>query len=183
MKKTQSSNQKPTLEMDEGARKWMYKYIHKNYWKVAGFMEFEDLLQEGYLCYYATKDRYYDHAEKYNNVPVENINHLMALFQRSLFSQIVDLAKKRTKFAAETPSDDLSSSDLLPAVEDSTIIAHAPEPIQKVLRALMNKPEELRKSYAIKQGRRETTNERLCALANLDAAQFNLPQMIRNYLV
>lgn len=169
--------------MDEGARKWMLKYCHRNYWRVEYYMELEDLISEGFRCYASTKARYQDRAEEFGNIPVTEPKHLMALFKRRMACRMTDLSKYRTKISAEIPFDD--DPFLNPTGYDSHIVSEAPEPLRMILRMITsdNNIERLREPYRIMlNGRKETLNDRLCAMANLDPSQVFIPQMLKNYL-
>ncbi len=43
--------------LDKAMRGWLHKVARRNYYKIAGY-EFDDLLQEGYLCYHKCHSRY-----------------------------------------------------------------------------------------------------------------------------
>lgn len=167
--------------MDESAKRWLAKTASKNLWRVQPFYDYEDLVQEGFWIFYKVKRRY----------PKVNKRHLMALFYRSYSNHITYLAESRTK-RAEILSCDMSDADNYLDVWDNVcypqqtevLIAHAPKPVAKLLRALEddNNLIKLRRPYRQRLAGRETFNERLCKIIGLDATSIDLAGMLRQYL-
>jgi len=168
--------------MDDGARLWMFKHAQKNFWRVSRFYEFDDLVQDGYMCYAICVNRYKD---------IKTPEHLMSLFKITYINHIHDLATKQS-ICAEQPVADLPPqlaerlADLVGA-EDVAVLSlmmkQAPEPIKQVLQLFQNeeKLKILRSAFREREGGRETFNERLCKLIGLDPKKNNLPAMIKNY--
>ena len=164
---------------------WIYSFSKKNYWKVAGLIDFDDMIQEGYVAFYYCKNRY-------GNIDPP---HLMAMLKLCFYQFVVDTAKKRTGLAEVHPLDNYSEDQTEESVWDKlfgvdelqsiqTLISEAPVLVRKVLALFTNdkKLEELRKPYERFENKtRETTNSRLCRLIGLDN-NVDLVAMVREYL-
>jgi hypothetical protein len=164
---------------------WIYSYSKKNYWKVAGLIDFDDMIQEGYVAFYYCKNRYGEIDPP----------HLMAMLKLRFFQFIVDTAKKRTGLAEVHPLDNINENSTEESVWDKllgtdelqsiqVLISEAPELIRKVLSLFVTEDtlKELRAPYKRNQDKtRETTNDRLCRLIGI-TGDVDLVSMIKNYL-
>lgn len=160
--------------MDDGAKGWMLRYAHKNFWKVATLgYDFDDLISDGYFCYYYVRRHYPEATEP---------SHIMSLFKRTFQSQIADLANKRTRNSEELLC--LEDVEHIQIDMPDTLIAEAPEPIREILKVLLHgeRLEDLRQPYKNTDSHRETTNERLCRLVGIDASKINLVGLLKDYL-
>lgn len=160
--------------MDEGAKRWMYKYAKKNYWRIASWYEFEDLVSDGYFCYYYVIRKYPTAVDR---------PHIMRLFQLTFRSQIEDLANGRTKQVDDAASDVIEriSIEDVEAATLASLIAKAPPQIKSVLE-LFTTPwglEQLRSPYEAVDGHKETFNERLCRLTGVKGV--NLANAVKDY--
>lgn len=173
--------------MDKGVQGWIYRQAKKHYWRVSSWYDFDDLVQDGFLCYYRI------HARYAANVPGERRigtakekRHIMSLFQSSYINHIHDLARsKQRQLDLPTFDGELRSSAPDAGSETERLISEAPPLVARVIRALMHDDTgALLKPFPHKSdGTRETVNERLCALVGLNPAL--APQLrtaIRNYL-
>jgi DNA-directed RNA polymerase specialized sigma24 family protein len=169
-----------TQLMDEGARNYLYKYVKKNHWRVAAWVDFDDLIQEGYFAYYDTLRRY---------PSAETPQHIMSLFKLVLRSNIEDMVRKHSKQIDDARSDIVETYDspLLIIPDFSTLHAlliKAPALIRDAL-ALLNDEktrEELQKPFAVyNSGRRETLNERMCLLLGKDPKRTDIVKELRTY--
>lgn len=156
-------------KMDKGALGWMIKFAHKNYWRMASWLDMDDLLQEGYAAYAEVAQRYPTAIEP---------QHRMRLFQLVLHSRIEDLAMARTKqpdscLSDVTLEEGEESQFEIADPEFSSIVAAAKEvpSIEAVLR-LFTDNDSLKQLNAVYRkrlnGHRETVNERLCRLTEFD---------------
>ncbi len=170
------------MDMDEGAKRWMFKYTWANYWRVSSWYDLDDLVQEGYECWWYV-------AYHYPNV--KDRPHLMRLFKLTLASRIHDLSKKKTKQpdlpfancirAEETETTFIERHDV--GVDDLCGLAHAPKAISDAILSLIRKAEKLRNpSRRYSNGKRQTTNEKLCALVGCDPSMIDLVAEIKHYL-
>ena len=169
------------LEMDKGARLWLYKTCHKQFWRVSGWYEFDDLVQDGFMTFYRVRGQY---------PKVDKPQHLMAIFKIAFLQHIHVIANRRTKHSVEACFTDLFGPELgmtdqeaqalerlLPAdapnAELFTAICQAPEPVRHLLEKLGSDPElpALRSAYRVRRdGTRETLNERLCRIVKVEPA-------------
>lgn len=168
------------MHMDKGAKAWLIKTARKNYWRVCSHYELEDLISDGYVCYYMVLQRY----PKAKDPP-----HIMRLFQLVYMCRITNLARKRSQQVDYlVPDFDLLSQSLLEP-EIATTYAHvqaAPTLIKRVLEILASEEgcKKLRSSYRIRKDRtRETVNERLCRLIGIDNCSIDLTAALRKYLI
>jgi hypothetical protein len=168
------------LEMDEGAKRWLYKICHKQFWRVSGWYEFDDLVQDGFVTFYRVRGQY---------PKIDKPQHLMTIFKMAFLQHIHVIANRRTKHGVESCFTDLFNSDLpdqetqalerlLPAdqplAEAFTAIAQAPEPVRQLLEKVAVDPALLQAPYRRRRdGTRQTLNERLCHLVDVKPA---LPQ-------
>lgn len=163
-----------TMEMDEVARRWMYKTAKTNFWRVSAWYEFEDLLQDGYFWYYSRVKKYPHVTER---------RHMMRLFQIRYTQHIHELSNRKTKQTAEVHIE-MVGGDLVEQmpgpVSFERLISEAPDNIKKALQGLLQRPEQLRGPYTKKNGVRETTNGRLCRVAGIP--ECNITKLLRDYL-
>lgn len=181
--------------MDQGARLWLYKTARRNYWRIAAWYEFDDLIQDGCVCYANVVKKYQTDRNR-----VRRRQHIMHLFKVSFVNHMHDLAKRRTKCAAEVKILDVKSSyqnefnawgDLQTDADDGDLfdferlIAEAPSAIQPLLDKLIHGDcaRTLRAAYRVRStGARETINERLCRLVGVDPGSHDLATALRSYL-
>jgi hypothetical protein len=167
---------------------WIYKQSSKHYWRVSGWYEFDDLIQDG--MYVAIKCQ-----TKYGkNLPEKQF---AALVRTAFTNHITDLANKRTTGKPHNPEKlgfeknaqtevrlDDEALELLSSTlkEDSTqflavVIHEAPAAVRRVF-FLFSDLEQLKKvRKPLKNG--ETINDRLCSLIN--AESFDICGLVREY--
>jgi hypothetical protein len=178
-------------DMDTGAVRWLHKIARQNYWRVEKFFELDDLVQEGYYCYYYVRKRYPD---------AKDAAHIMQLFKLTYMCHIHDLAKgacasgtgwrPQLETAAWLSSacgpedaaqrERLSGSDA--DAEMLAFVADAPPTLSRLLRILLagdGLRGELRQRTS---GRRESLNERFCSLIGVNPRDFDLHEALLNYL-
>ena len=180
------------LEMDEGARLWLYKKAHKEFWRVSKWYEFDDLVQDGFMKFYHVRATY---------PSVIEYPHLMALFKVAFTNHIHMLATKRTHapelffadmLTAPSPEADqetLAAERVLPPEQPFaplfTAILNAPAPVRELLAKIAGEPTLPALSSACRlrrDGTKETLNERLCRLVRLDHTTINLVGMLKETL-
>jgi hypothetical protein len=165
---------------DAGAKAWIYKYAKKQYWRVAAWIEFDDLVQDGLVEYYEVRKRYPQAVEP---------SHIMSLLQLCFRSKIEDLVRANTKQLDDARSDivEVYESPMMIVPDASnfnTLLAKAPKLISDVIALLTNDvyKEEISKPFERYQdGRRETLNDRVCKLLGLDAKKINAVQETKLY--
>jgi hypothetical protein len=166
--------------MDEGARKWLFKYVSKNYWRVAPWIEFDDLIQEGYVQYCVVLQRYPDAV---------TAPHKMSLFKLCLRSYVENMVRANTKQVDEAVSD-LESLREFPKMQADesfelrALLIKAPDLIKSVIELLKDSTilEELIKPLGhYDNGRRETLNDRMCKLLNKNPKKIDVVGQLRMF--
>lgn len=166
------------LDMDRGVRGWIINTTKLNYWRVAGFYEFDDLVQDGYLHYHRV-------IAKYSNV--KQPAQLMALFKTCFTNHIHDIAKQRTKREHDNidstarVSIDQASHYLWQHPDTNENLATMPLSLRSLIRALQSDP-RVRKPCRRWLDHRETTNEKLCRIVGADPRSINLLEKLRELL-
>lgn len=180
--------------LDAGLRGFIAATAKREYWRVAGVLDLEDLVQEGYLCYYKCYRRYSDPTNR--NYPKDEltVSWMQAIVGRAFMNRIYDLAaKKRYGFAVnvselmgvEESSEDFLDRALPVVPEVSTLrmlFALTPWELQELVRLLAGDGKEaLGFKRKARGGTRETTNEYYCRLLGVSPAERNLVQELREY--
>ena len=162
------------VRMDAGARRWLLSAAQQNLWRIASWYDFDDLVQDGMLLYYHVCERYPEATDP---------RHIMRLFQRTFLNHCHNLSRKQrvkmevvdTDFVQHHCTAHDHFADLL------LWLAEAPDEVRRLLQALIRDGWKMDGPYA-PSGRRETTNERLCALVGADHNSVNLHRVLRSYL-
>lgn len=175
--------------MDAIARGWLHKTAAKHYWRVCKWYDLADLVQDGYLTYYRIRERY-DTAT--------DAKHVMSLFRVSYLNHITSLARLRRRRIDEINITDMfedganfSEEFLFQAVCQSSDVPSqisvgdlSPE-VVKVIKTF-DDPTALKKMRAPFRkgfdGKRETTNQRLCRMIGIDPKRVNLRRMLNTDL-
>lgn len=175
------------MDMDRGARAWVYRTAQKHFWRVCRWYDLDDMVQDGYLHWARLTAKYPDVTDR---------PHMMRLFQITYINHIHDLAKNRTR-----QMDD-RIADMMPAEVDPTAalerlwidrgedpefavrLQQAPEPIKRLL-ALLSSEDGRRRLSAVyrrkRGGIRESLNERLCRLTGQDPGAVDVEELCRSY--
>jgi hypothetical protein len=167
------------MEMDRGARGWMVNTARRSYWRVSSWYEFDDLLQDGLMCWVHINRKY---------PAVKDRAHMMRLFQMTFLNQITFIAKRQQSSKLEVPVD---SFEFIPSValrpidvEVAQLIKDGPPCLQRLLET-MNTDNGRRRLRALRRfinGRMESKNECLCRILSLDPKQVNVVEVIKKYL-
>jgi DNA-directed RNA polymerase specialized sigma24 family protein len=165
--------------MDDGARLWLFNYVRKQHWRVAAWIDIDDLIQEGYFAYYDTLRRYPTAKEP---------QHIMSLFKLVLRSNIEDMVRKHTKQIDDARSDLVEIVSQQDAIDFSmlhALVIKAPKHIKDALALFLDDKarEELQKPFTqYASGARETFNERLCKLIGIDHNCIDVAGELKSYL-
>lgn len=193
-----------TTPIDPSAERWLLKQAYKNYWKVPSWYDLDDLIADGYSCWYMVVDRYSESAKErvlaQNKKPKLTMDEavlevLMSLFTRTFTNHIYDLAQRRTACLEDTLSN-LVSDDALEAtfldkalsqnavcdVYSRSMISEAPGGIREVLQAYADAAPAVLSAYRRRNGVRESMNERMCRIAGKDPEEVDMVSMVRAYL-
>lgn len=164
------------MDMDQGARLWLFKYARANLWRVPHWYDLDSLIQDGFMTYYRAVRRY--------SLYVKKRSHMMALFKVCFINHIHDLSKRKTRYNETELTEELISRMTEDSCEGvSNLIMSAPKPVQGLIRALTTAKgqKKLRKPYHVgKRGRRETTNVRWCRIAGIPSRDIDLPALVRS---
>lgn len=166
--------------MDAGARRWLYLTARKNYWRVSQWCEIKDLVQDGHWHWSRI-------IHKYEVIPgrIRSRRHLMGLFKITYTNHLHDLSKRKSRLS-EVSFEELPPSIVArmqySAAQD--LIGLAPPLVKLAFVAIMSDDgsRRLRSHYRVKEGARETLNERLCRLTGLDPRVIDLPGEMKKYL-
>ena len=161
------------MDMDNGARLWLFKHAHANLWRVPHWYDLDSLIQDGYMTYYRVVQRY---------THVKKRSHMMALFKTCFTNHIHDLSKQKTRFNETELTEELMTGMSEDSCEGiSNLIMSAPRPVQGLIRALMTDKgqKKLRKPYRVGKRGRETTNRRWCRIAGVSSRDIDLPVLVK----
>jgi hypothetical protein len=152
---------------DEGARNWLWKYSRKNFWRVAAWIDFDDLIQDGYAAYFETRMRYPTAVQP---------AHIQSLFQLVFRSKIEDLVRANTKQVDDARSDLVETFDFPSMIASDlsdlrALLIKAPKKVQDAIALLHNAEtleEILKPLVKYENGKRETLNDRFTKFLGLD---------------
>lgn len=163
------------MRIDEYLKRWIKIHASRNHWRVAHWMDLDDLIQDGLVLWLHVATRYKD--------TVSERAHMVSLFQTSYIRHVHALANKRTAAVTEVQWTNLmASSDGEDVVDEPAclsdngdgaaetelraLLAKAPEPLRKLLDFFEHgEVWRLTKLYRRRYGGlRETFNERLARL-------------------
>lgn len=85
--------------LDAGMRGFILNFARSNHWRVASWIELDDLIQEGWVCYYKCRRRYA--ALDKPDPDRDNRRHMMALVKTSFRRRLDTLASQRTASVPE----------------------------------------------------------------------------------
>ncbi len=132
--------------LDAGMKNFLVHMSRKELWRVASWYEFEDLLQDGYLCYYKCRnsDRYKVLTSK--NHPAKSDRKWMMSLVRTTFENYIHDLARRYAMVTETAVSQLGLEDselddvwgiIAPSQpEEATLasmLASAPEEISRLM--------------------------------------------------
>lgn len=186
--------------LDDGLLGYIRNTARREVFRFGGYT-FEDLVQEGHLCYCKVWNKYVKDGEKYgvlHDTPTpsaEQRKFFMELFKTTYRNHLSSLAWKN-QYDVEIPMSSLVRSDqsetvaweLIMPVEQETatvgaLIANAPAEIKQLLSLLINDATSLgayRK--ARRHHSRETTNRYYCRQLGLDPGTDLVGMFNRHFL-
>lgn len=178
--------------LDTGMRRFLINTAKREFWRVASSYDIDDLIQDGYVCYYKCVKAY--PALIVTEPTKDQRRNFMALVRTAFGNHIINLANKRTKSPSIVQSVDslvegeelVSSSQMVSFSEGSfsVLVASAPAEIQALVRLLVSDTESAVEYLKIKKGRRwfrETTNEYYCRILGLDPKKEDVVSRVRAY--
>lgn len=175
-------------------RGWAANFIRANRWRVPGYIDESDLMQDAYLCFQNCKNRY-----RYR---VKNAGHFMALFKRTFTNHIHDLSlggKRHRSVDASSATiidQDGAEQNLLDRMIGPfdnegflrVLLREAPSEIKDLAKAII--AETIHPALIVHHHRyrikrrvvRETTNEKICRTLKLDPDEINVVDKIKEWL-
>jgi hypothetical protein len=173
--------------LDEGMRGFIYNTAKENFWRVASWYEFEDLVQDGYVCYYKCYNAYYAAMTK------DHQKQMMALVATAFNNHIHTLAAKYQPAGYETPISHMADEGASEAsVWDRIVPADAE--LGTLSAKLANAPAEIKQLVSLlaadvirgtrKVGRRalrETNNELFCRLLGKNPKEVDMVAQFKEY--
>jgi len=168
------------MDMDRGVRGYLVNTSRENFWRVAGWYDFDDMIQDGCWMWQRL-------VIKYPNVTPK---HRMALFKTAFTNHIHDLSKKRSRNEFVVNESDLGAemheveSLMFSELPDtSLIVSRLPPLLRALIHAIQNDPRARSENYRLhRDDTRETTNERLCRIVGVDPTSIDLLGTLRQYL-
>lgn len=144
-------------------------------------MDYDDLIQDGYYAWFEVCKRYPS--------AVSNPAHIMSMFKLCFADKITDLSRSKTKQQDDARSDivevfDGDSVTIPDPTNFNLLIAKAPKVVKEVISILTSDSlkDEMRKPYEKQAtGRRETLNDRLCAMLKLDPKSVDVVKATKLY--
>lgn len=170
---------RPIREMDAGAKNWLALQVRKNYWRVAQWMDPEDLYMDGVMHYYRVVDKYEVRRHR-----VRRNQHIMSLFKITFINHMNDLSKRKPP---EIFLEDCAPQQLAHLYYNPPeVVSHAPPLVKLTIAMLMTTAgaRKLRMADRMEkiEGRTMTFNEKLCAAVGIDPRIVDLPAEVMNYL-
>jgi hypothetical protein len=161
---------------------WTVNYLKNQAWRTEPEMDLDDLVQEAFLIFDKCAGAY---------PRVTSPSHFMSLYKTSIINRVHRLAgnRSRRKEVHVTGKNEegelVDGLELIPTgfeeqedVEIRLLMEDLPGPIFRVLKAAMDG--DLEQEFVRSEGIRETTNQFLCRIAEIDSSQFNIIRCIRN---
>lgn len=161
---------------------YVANHLKKNMWRVAKSMEYQDVMQEAYLCFLQ--------VAKWYEGKIVNAAHFMAIYKKAWHDTFFHLAYSSSKVAKEKST--------APTMVEKVVtqsynygpllvkINSAPEEIKDVLRILFTAPAEVLAVFEqeLKMTSQKTCgiNKALCKLIGADPNKVNLKTQLMNYL-
>lgn len=121
---------------------WLTNYLKKNYWRVDGYYEYEDVFQEAYIVFLRVSRKY----------PEVEARHFMSLFKTAWSNKFTDMTNVTSLNRAATPlpeqdSGEESGYEVVGDLDNSgallIALEQAPSEVRQVLKLLLAAPLEI----------------------------------------
>jgi hypothetical protein len=192
--------------LDGGVHGYICKMARKHCYHIAGY-DFEDLVSEGYLCFFHCRTRYVGRrpTKRIDGKPRRYLpkkpdaiarRHFMRLLQRAFSNRIFTLLSRQSA-AKELHASDLVGDEqtvdnlwdsIMPAQDElasvGDLLASAPKEIMQLFQLLMNDAlGSYRRFGKRRTSPRETTNEYYCRALGLAPGHDIIGQVNEHFLV
>lgn len=180
--------------LDAGMRGFIANTARKELWRVPSWYSVDDLVSEGYVCFYKCRQKYVGkvcynrNGGKCRFLPEKApdaaaLRHMMALVSRSFQNRIFDLAKECSRvpekavsqfFSSDDPLSDGDAWDRLAPPEPelgtlATLLSQAPAELVDLMKLLMKDVSGYKRHRVGRRLLRETTVARATRLLGRDA--------------
>lgn len=167
---------KPVPDMlDAGLKGYIINQARKNLWRVQPLYEFDDLVQEGYMCFAICKKRY-GH--------IESSSHFMSLFKTTFQNQMHDLATARTRQQIVYEEEEASKNSMSIDFNCGQLLLRLnqlPPYLRKFIELATTEIQQPRLKNTDKE--RETNNEYFCRLLGIDPTEYDLEMELKLHLI
>lgn len=175
---------------------WIYNHSTKNYWRVAGWCELDDLIQDGLLVAYRCQERYGESGKDIDPP------HFMALVKTAFYRHITEMLRhSRADHELVSKIGDLAgdyseshfldrvSAEVVEPMQDlaadlSALIARMPKALRDAVMLYIERPEDMRRRKAgrvVLDDEDETDTQRLTRLTGFPA-RFDFETELRAFL-
>lgn len=189
--------------LDEGTERWLHATARRNLWRVSAWYDYDDLVQDGYVCFQKCVN-HYGRLQRKRRPKKNDRRNFMALVKRTFENHIHDLATAHNDQRVEKTVSAFISNDIISteawlerhgSVEEAlgdvtTLVRNAPREIKKLIELLASDV-RLHPPYERKKARgkpRETNNEYWCRVLNdldpmlkLDPNKVDIEERCRRY--
>jgi DNA-directed RNA polymerase specialized sigma24 family protein len=132
--------------LDEGMRGFIHSTARKEFWRVASWYELDDLVQDGYMCYYKCRDRYGVLSVK-NHPSKADKKWMMSLVKTTFLNHVRHKLAGKMRYGHEVPVSQLGAPEaefgdiwdsgiIPPQSEEATLaamVAQAPYEIKQLM--------------------------------------------------
>lgn len=163
---------------------WLTNFLRKNKWRVARYIDMEDLLQESRMKWYQCYNKYHDRDD------VDD-SHFVNLFRTSIRNLLNDIAREY-QLKEECLDSDIvyriadNQGDSCVSADIELLLKTAPEDIRFIIEYLISNPEVLpKRKWRGSRGRlrcRERLREYLMRIKGVDVGE-NPIRRVREYLM
>lgn len=137
--------------LDDGMIGYIEKFARKNYWRVASWIDLDDLVQDGFMCFAKCRHRYVDVLKSLPEQPTipDHRRMMMGAVMTAFTRHVHGLASDRTERADERCFADVARPDsdayvdvadntpAEPGIESCVLLVGAPREVADLFRILV----------------------------------------------
>jgi hypothetical protein len=171
VRRTTSTKLPSTL--DQSGTVWLINHAKENLWKVHRWMDLDDLIHDGYLCFALVVKKY---------PKIKSVAHRFSLFKSTFENYIKNVARAKRYRRGEF-NFSMFDDEAVAQIENTTPCEYAEllkwfseaDGLAKLaLSAIMNHPKEFRRKRRKRKGKPESLNDLLCRLTGQDPKTVDL---------